>query len=61
MEISHLRYLDVDLRIILKVKNAVFWDMTPCGSCKNRRFGGIYFHYHKGKKNQRATNNVSKN
>jgi hypothetical protein len=23
-------------------KNAVFWDVTPCGSCKNRRFGGTY-------------------
>jgi hypothetical protein len=22
-------------------KNGVFWDVTPCGSCKNRRFGGI--------------------
>jgi hypothetical protein len=22
--------------------NAVFWDETPCGSCKNRRFGGKY-------------------
>jgi hypothetical protein len=22
------------------VKNGVFWDVTPCGSCKNRRFGG---------------------
>jgi hypothetical protein len=21
------------------VKNGVFWDVTPCGSCKNRRFG----------------------
>jgi hypothetical protein len=20
------------------MKNAVFWDATPCGSCKNRRF-----------------------
>jgi hypothetical protein len=20
--------------------NAVFWDVMPCGSCKNRRFGG---------------------
>jgi hypothetical protein len=19
-------------------KNGVFWDVTPCGSCKNRRF-----------------------
>jgi hypothetical protein len=22
------------------MKNAVFWDVTPSGSCKNRRFGG---------------------
>jgi hypothetical protein len=24
----------------LAVKNGVFWDLTPCCSCKNRRFGG---------------------
>jgi hypothetical protein len=23
------------------MKNGFFWDITPCGSCKNRRFGGI--------------------
>jgi hypothetical protein len=22
------------------LKNGVFWDVRPCGSCKNRRFGG---------------------
>jgi hypothetical protein len=22
------------------MKNAVFWDVTQCGSCKNRYFGG---------------------
>jgi hypothetical protein len=22
------------------VNNGVFWDVTPFGSCKNRRFGG---------------------
>jgi hypothetical protein len=22
------------------LKNGVFWDVTPCGSCKNQRFGG---------------------
>jgi 7-cyano-7-deazaguanine synthase in queuosine biosynthesis len=21
-------------------KNGVFWDVKPCGSCENRRFGG---------------------
>jgi hypothetical protein len=25
---------------ILFVKNGVFWDVSPCGSCKNRCFGG---------------------
>jgi hypothetical protein len=22
------------------MKNTVFWDVTPCGICGNRRFGG---------------------
>jgi hypothetical protein len=26
---------------VVTKKNAVFWDVTLCGSCKNRRFGGI--------------------
>jgi hypothetical protein len=24
------------------MKNAVFWDVAPCGFCVNRRFGGTY-------------------
>jgi hypothetical protein len=24
----------------LYIKNGVFWDVTPCASCNNRRFGG---------------------
>jgi hypothetical protein len=24
------------------MKNGVFWDVTLCGSCKNRCFGGTY-------------------
>jgi hypothetical protein len=24
------------------VVNGVFWVVTPCGSCKNRRFGGLF-------------------
>jgi hypothetical protein len=24
------------------MQNGVFWDVTSCGSCKNRRFGGTY-------------------
>jgi hypothetical protein len=38
-------------------KNGVFWDVTPCGSCKNRRFRGTYCLHHQGDKN-RWTRNV---
>jgi hypothetical protein len=30
------------------LKNGVFWDVTPCGSCKNRHFGGTYRLFHQG-------------
>jgi hypothetical protein len=33
----------------------------PCGSCKNRSFGGTYHLSHQGDKNRRARNNVSSN
>jgi hypothetical protein len=36
------------------MKNAVFWDVTPCGFCKNRRFGGIYRLHHQGGKKRRV-------
>jgi hypothetical protein len=42
------------------MKSAVVWDVTPCGSCKNRRFGGTYRLHHQGNKNKRARN-VSNN
>jgi hypothetical protein len=32
------------------MKNAVFWDVTPCRSCVNRRFGGTYPHHLQGRK-----------
>jgi hypothetical protein len=36
-------------------KKTVFWDVTPCGSCKNRRFGGTQ-HHHQGDKNRISRN-----
>jgi hypothetical protein len=30
------------------MKNAVFLDVTPCGSCKKLRFGGTYRFHHRG-------------
>jgi hypothetical protein len=32
---------DVRLKIFTAV-TVVFWDVTACGSCKNRRFGGTH-------------------
>jgi hypothetical protein len=34
------------------MKNGDFWDVTPCGSCKNRRFGGTWRLLHQGDKNR---------
>jgi hypothetical protein len=36
------------------MKNAFFLDVTLCGSCKNRRFGGTYRLHHQGDKNRIA-------
>jgi hypothetical protein len=32
------------------MKNFVFWDGTPCDSCKNRRFGETYRLHHQDDK-----------
>jgi hypothetical protein len=41
------------------MKNVVFWDVTPCGGCLNRRFGGAWRLHHQGDKNREAKKNVS--
>jgi hypothetical protein len=33
-------YVRFEVSTAVTMKNAVFWEVTPCGSCKNRRFGG---------------------
>jgi hypothetical protein len=33
----HVRF---EVFTAVTMKNGVFWNVTPCGSCKNRRFGG---------------------
>jgi hypothetical protein len=35
-----LAYVRFEVFTAVTMKNGVFWDVTPCGSCKNRRFGG---------------------
>jgi hypothetical protein len=33
------------------MKNAIFWDVIPCGSCKNQHFGGMHCLHHQEGKN----------
>jgi hypothetical protein len=41
------------------MKNVVFWDVSPCGFCRNRPFGGTYrLHLH-GKNNQQTKNTLA--
>jgi hypothetical protein len=42
------------------MKNAVFWDVTPCGTFKKRRFGETHRLNHQSNMNRRARN-VSSN
>jgi hypothetical protein len=35
-----LRVERFEIFTAVTMKNGVFWDVTPCGSCKKRRFGG---------------------
>jgi hypothetical protein len=34
-------YVRFEVFTAVTMKNGVFWDVTPCGSCKNRSFGGL--------------------
>jgi hypothetical protein len=45
-----LQTVSVVLQTSLSIKNGVFWVVTPCGSCKNRRFGGTWRLLHQGDK-----------
>jgi hypothetical protein len=47
-----VRYVRFEVFTTVTMKNAVFWDVTPCASCKNRRFGGIYRLLHQDDKNR---------
>jgi hypothetical protein len=48
-------------RKTITVKNAVFWDVTPRGSCKNGRLEGMQSINQQSEKSPRARNNISSN
>jgi hypothetical protein len=41
-------------------KNAVFWNVAPCRSCVNRRFGGTYRLYLQSRKIRERGTNLSR-
>jgi hypothetical protein len=45
---SHSILVRFEVFVAMTMKNAVFWDVTSCGSCKNRHFGGTYRLHHQG-------------
>jgi hypothetical protein len=54
-------YVRFEVFTAVTMKNVVFWDIMPCGSCKNGRFRGMYRLHYQDDKNRRARNNVSSN
>jgi hypothetical protein len=57
---THCLSLRFDIFTAVTKKIAVFWEVTPCGCCKSRRFGKTYRFHHPGDNNWRARN-VSSN
>jgi hypothetical protein len=45
-------YVRFEVFTAVTMKNGVFLDVTPCGSCKNRCFVGTYCFLHQGGKNR---------
>jgi hypothetical protein len=45
-----IMYVRFEVFTAVTMKNAVFWDVTPCISCVNRRFGGKYRLHLQGRK-----------
>jgi hypothetical protein len=51
-------YVRFEAFTTVTMKKTIFWDMTLCGPCEIRRFGGMYRLHHQGVKNWTARNNV---
>jgi hypothetical protein len=45
---THNVSLRFEIFTAVTTKNVVFWDVTPCGSCTKRRFGGTYSLHYQG-------------
>jgi hypothetical protein len=45
-------YIIFEIIMAVTMKTGIVWDITPCGSCKNRKFGGTLPLHHQGDKHQ---------
>jgi hypothetical protein len=45
-------YVRFEIFLAVTMKNVVFWDVTPCRSCKNRHFRRMYRLHHRLGNNQ---------
>jgi hypothetical protein len=45
-------YVRFEVFTAVTMNKDVFWDVLPCGACKDRRFGGTHRLLHQGDKNQ---------
>jgi hypothetical protein len=54
-------YIRFEIFTAVTMKNIVFWDITPCGSCTYLRFRGTYRLHSRADKNPRARNNICSN
>jgi hypothetical protein len=42
---SKYNYVRFEVFTAVTMKNDVSWGVTPCGFCKNRRFGGTTWYF----------------
>jgi hypothetical protein len=56
-----LKYVRFEVFTAVTTKIAVFLDVTPCGSCTDRRFGGTYRLHDYDDEKLQARNKVSSN
>jgi hypothetical protein len=54
-------YTRIEVFTEVAMMKVVFWDVTPCGSSNNRRFGVTYHLHERALNNQRPRKNVSNN
>jgi hypothetical protein len=58
--VNKLYICKIEVFTAVTMKNAIFWDVVPCRSCVNRRFGGTYRLHLQGRKTCEQGTSVSR-